>query len=351
MPPTYRIRKQPQHSMSKAAALFGWLFIIALIAACMYWAQQQRQSELDPQTEAEQAVARLNEIRRQVGAPPFTHSPQLAQSAQKHADYLSLDGEDAHDEHNRANPHFSGTELGERTEHAGYFSNSSENLITTSYRISGERGTDELMTALYHRLNLLDPDYDEIGVGWAYRNYGTVVFNQGNRHSRQLCHDKLEGKNQDENEGEYTYAVYCKDELAWISSDQAPAQLPAYIVYPVGSNIEPAYNGDESPNPMPGYSKTGNPLSISFHGEKEDIEVVSFKLFGPEGEVQPTHIMTADNDPNAVLAYTEFALFPLKPLQFAADYRAEFRYRSDDNEAVQTVNWTFRTRDKRSWFE
>lgn len=294
---------------------------------------------------------RLNEIRRQTGAEAFAHSPLLAVSAQSHADYLSLDGGDGHEEHNPDNPYFSGLELAERTDRAGYFADSAENLVSSPIRIGGRRATDELMTALYHRFSLLNPHYDEAAAGWAHRRHTALVFNQGSSGERTLCEQLLAQGTRPAETDQGGELIYCKNSLYPTETLPPPPALPAYIAYPVGSGIEPAYLGDETPNPMPGYEKTGNPISIAFYRDAEGITALSFKLFGPEGEILPTHLMTAANDPNAVMGSHEFALFPLNALQFATDYRAEFRYQSEQNKQPQTIRWTFRTREKRSWFE
>lgn len=340
MPPPYRIIRHPAPKRPRRSGLLLLCLGAVLAAALLLYGQAVlRTPPPDPQAEARQSLERLNQIRRQSGVSGLAYSSKLAQSAQSHADYLSLDPQDAHEEYNPANPYFSGETLGERTEKAGYDADSAENLITTNYPISGSEAAEELMTALYHRLSLLNPAYDEAGAGWARRGHTAVVFNQGSSREREQC-ARID-------EAQARSAAHPQNE-DHCDGTPAPA-LPEYVPYPVGGGIEPAYAGDETPNPMPGYAATGNPVSIAFYGGG-DIEAVSFKLFAGAQEVRPAHLMYHANDPNALMDANEFALFPLEPLRHDTDYRAEFRYRRDGG-AIQTASWQFRTRAKRSWLE
>ena len=60
-------------------------------------------------------------------------------------------------------------------------------------------------------------------------------------------------------------------------------------------------------------------------------------------------ILTASNDINRLLAETEFALFPMKSLEFDKDYRVEFAYRQNNQDKIE--KWQFHTRKKKNIFE
>ena len=143
--------------------------------------------------------------------------------------------------------------------------------------------------------------------------------------------------------------IPCKGVMTSIPTQRPLYVWPVVVKFPMGSQIEPEYDGSEVPNPMPGHKKTGNPVSVAIYGLVGDVRLVSFKLFAPDGEVKDTHILTHQNDPNHLLGKHEFALFTLKPLAFDTEYRAEFRYQADGGEKKEV--WTFRTRKKRHWFE
>ena len=121
-----------------------------------------------------------------------------------------------------------------------------------------------------------------------------------------------------------------------------------YVAFPIGNDIAPAYLGNEIPNPVPDLEITGNPVSISFYGSpsfgRNLVQMQSFQLFAPEGEVHDVRILTAKNDPNQQLNGDTFALFPIKPLHWNTEYRVEFRYIQHGQR--KKLMWQFRTRSK-----
>lgn len=101
------------------------------------------------------------------------------------------------------------------------------------------------------------------------------------------------------------------------------------------------YDGNEQPNPMPNYSRTGNPISIQFYTDKP-IQLKRFKLYDEDGEVKETHLMDRGNDPHNLLTNKEFALFPIKPLRYNHHYRVELDYTIAGK--PKSLMWTFHTR-------
>lgn len=91
---------------------------------------KRRTPNYQPDVEKQQALQRINHWRKAAGVVEFFYSPILVTSAQNHAQYLTLDVHDGHDEDNQLNPHYTGRELLERTYHAGYQSKTAENLVT-----------------------------------------------------------------------------------------------------------------------------------------------------------------------------------------------------------------------------
>ena len=73
--------------------------------------------------------------------------------------------------------------------------------------------------------------------------------------------------------------------------------------------------------------------------------MISFKLFQDNQPINDVKILTASNDINRLLAETEFALFPMKSLEFDKDYRVEFAYRQNNQDKIE--KWQFHTRKKR----
>lgn len=327
------------HSPLQRRLFLFWLPIFGIMLGIAYWSQ----AHYDPEKEAKSGLQRLNQWRNQAGLTPLQVSPLLQTAARKHALYLTKDAH-GHDEINHSNPYFTGESPQDRATAAGYSAPIAENLTIGNFARSGRRSVDGLMTALYHRLSMLNPDHDEAGAAWTRGRNSAFVVKQGSSYDRDLC-DRLPNKSG----ARYILTTYCNGQKTELGLNELPPSYVGAVKFPIGRNIEPEYDGNEQPNPMPNHGATGNPISIAFFGEKDDIQLISFKLFSPTGEISQTHTLTASNDPNNQLSKTEFALFPLEKLDFETKYRAEFRYRQNNQDKVET--WEFTTRKKRHFLE
>ena len=337
MSPKRRKHTQAQHSALTQRMIWFWIPICTIIFVLVYLSQNR----YDPKKEADYGLRRLNYWRAQAGVPPLERNKALELSAQKHAQYLTKDAH-GHDEINRSNPNFTGENPQDRATAAGYSAPISENLTISNFARSGSRSIDGLMTALYHRLSLLNAIQDEAGTAWANGKNTAFVVNQGSSYDRELCDNPPSGSR-------YILTLSCNGKTTEIKLNEPPPEPNIAVKFPIGKNAEPTYDGKERPNPMPRYAKTGNPISIAFFGQKEDIHMESFTVYAPDGEIRDTEVLTASSDPHQLLHKTEFALFPIKPLAFDTEYRAEFRYHQGNQQKVE--EWTFRTRKKRHWFE
>ncbi|MBW6097592.1 CAP domain-containing protein, partial [Pseudomonas aeruginosa] len=151
------------------------------------------------------ALHYLNRIRAQIGLHKLAHAPVLENSARRHARYLTLNPEDGHGEHHPDNPHYTAQKLTERTRLAGYLYNGVHENISTEEEAAEssdsdirtqQRQVDGLMSAIYHRLSLLDRHTDEAGAAFVREDGKTVlVFNQGNGRFERHC---AQGRNQPE---------------------------------------------------------------------------------------------------------------------------------------------------------
>lgn len=329
-----------QSALTRRLYLF-WLPIILVIGGMIYLSQ----TRYKPEKEAQYGLQRLNHWRQKSGLQPFENHLTLQKAAQNHAQYLSQDPH-GHDERNRSNPHFTGKTPQERATAVGYPAPVTENLTISTWARSGKRSVDGLMTAIYHRLALLHPDDNEAGVAWARGRHQAFVVKQGQRQLRELCEQHPPTR-----PTRYTITMKCKGQESKIPLDQPPHQHEIIVKYPIGKQIEPTYDGQEEPNPLPHRKKTGNPISIAFHGyqNKQAIQMQAFRLYRQHTLVKDVKILTANNDPNRLLAPTEFALFPTKPLDFNTEYQVEFEYRHQQQ--THTEKWSFKTRKKKHFLE
>jgi len=223
----------------------------------------------------------------------------------------------------------------------------SENLSTKNY--SAKSSVDGLFSAIYHRFGFLSPSIDEMGIGVTQDSVessrSAFVYLMGNSESNRLCVE-----NSFTGSGRYVYRV-CKDEKHRIKEkvylealDYYKKSNPEIILYPYDGqeDVPPAFY-EEVPDPLPDYTVSGFPISIEFNDYfLKEIKVHSFKLYvdGAE-EVTNVRFMDSDSDPHKRFSSNQYALFPLKRLEYDTAYRVELEFES--KEEVETLVWYFHT--------
>ena len=163
------------------------------------------------------------------------------------------------------------------------------------------------MTAIYHRLSLLDQNIDEAGA--AFESQGKQIalsINQGDSRFNILCQKNrpLSGLSRS------FYQDACHGHAIVYADEISNRKFRPYVTYPQGNFASPVFHG-ERPDPMPHYEMTGNPVSIAFSEQSPPVKMRSFKLYRDTKEIRDVKILDKDNDPNRLLTERQFALFPL----------------------------------------
>lgn len=262
------------------------------------------------------AIEQLNAIRKRVGLMEVKTNTLLEKSATNHANYLtdvatSYNTLMGHYEDNSNYPSdfYTGRDVTTRVAHTqmdlSNYNGVDEDLVYGT--ASSKQSLKSLMVAIYHRFSLLSFDTVEAGAG----NKGlSWVFNIANQTSAQKFSN-------------------------------------AIVVYPSANQKEVTREFvEESPDPLPNTSFSGNPISIAFNPNNfGSIEILSFKLFkvedGENTEVGNTLLMDKSNDPHGKFTTKQFALFPLDPLEASTTYHVEVEYLNNDNE--KSKSWEFTT--------
>ncbi|MCP4755206.1 MAG: CAP domain-containing protein [Proteobacteria bacterium] len=288
----------------------------------------------------------LNRIRRTAGMIPFKTNPILETSAKNHARYLLTNGIIGHVEQSNL-PGFTGKKPEDRALFAGY----SVRAVTENFS-SGQKNVyesiDGLMSAIYHRFGFLDFSKNEIGIGIARDKQGfNFVYNMGNEQLNLFCRYSIYMK-----EGSF-YPNICrhKDKVSAEKFDQRREKTlssnPSIVVWPAeGADDAPVVFYEEIPDPLPDISVSGYPVSIQLNPHYfGPPKIVRFKLFRAETneEVRPVRLLAKDSDPNHRFSEYEFALFPLRRLDWNTAYRAEAMVEVDGR--VLEKEWEFRTKD------
>jgi len=304
---------------------------------------------MDISYEKSEAFNLLNEIRESIGMNTLSYNEALSKAAQAHADYLVRNHENAHDEVEGL-PGFTGKKPEDRAWSAGYLSSQvSENLSTQSR--NAQESVDGLFSAIYHRFGFLDVSIDEVGIGVSQdskeRKNTAFVYLMGNSALNALCLDApFKGY------GHYVYHL-CKDPEHRISQkrfnkakNSSKWLNPKIILYPYDGqkDIPPAFYS-EIPDPLPGYDVSGFPVSVTFNDYFfHKVRLHSFDLYKRSGEkVMPVRLIDHSNDPNGRFSEYQFALFPLKRLEYNTVYYAKIVYEYQGKKYEK--EWSFHTKE------
>jgi len=288
----------------------------------------------------------LNAIRAQMSLRPFVFSTELNIAAKAHSDYLDANDILSHYE-DSDNTLFYAEWPVDRAVKAQYAARYvSENAAAGQMDV--ESAIDGLFTAIYHRLAFMDPQWDEIGIGVTWTKY---VFDMGNSGIRSLCQESQEERDE-ATDGESTYRTICLDTDKWITVDEYDAAVnlspeQSYFVYPPvdATDILPVFT-NETPDPLPYKSYSGNPVSISFNSSVVACDELSKKSFTLVDDNLSASVdiyvdMDEENDPNSIFTTCDFAIFPTERLEFDHHYTASFAY--SDGSGDHTISWGYST--------
>lgn len=302
----------------------------------------------------------LNYLRNFAGLTTLSTNSQLTDSALAHTKYMLDNNVQGHSE-TSGTPGFTGVSPQDRAITAGY------KAPTVSEDISYNKAThtellDDLMTAVYHRMGLLDFTKDEIGFGFEVRPVTTngslwsaLTANLGFKALNDLCNSGGENITS----GSY---YTCNDGTTKISATTYDETLPKdlrsksanLVVWPPANAVVPPSFYEESPDPLPECSVSGNPISVQVNPKFNDqytLDAASFTLTEKSSGHQVEIIKTLSNltdQPDPVAADWKgdrlewFAAFPKERLQWGKTYTAKFNY--TDGSTSSSKTWEFHTK-------
>lgn len=263
----------------------------------------------------------INDIRANVGMPRFKYNSALERAAANHENYIG----DVADTYNVNVTHyeydeypsdyFTGYYPTDRALYEGYEGFYAGDVISYG-NLSTYQSIDGLMSAIYHRQAIFWTFLDEIGIGGLEKNFNF-------KSQPHLMGSRVERIN------------------------FLGALSPEIICYPYSgeTNVRRIFY-EELPDPLPDYSVSGNPISVTFNSYYvTDVDVKSFKLYDESAgniEVTNTRYMDVNNDPNGRFSPYDFALFPLDVLESSHTYRVEVAYVADGEAGTKV--WSFTTR-------
>jgi len=290
------------------------------------------------------ALTYLNEIRVSLGMPKFSAEPHLYQAAKSHSIYQITNNSFGHYE-TSGYPNYTGDSPMDRVIAAGYpvfIADEDISSATLSNNISQE-SIDGLFTAIYHRFGFLDFTKDEIGIGeYQDSNNYAYTYDMGNKKLREFCERGIS----DSIDTEY-YMTPCKNQNIKLSIEKYRSYLnrsnKKYVYYPA-NEIKLGIFTTEVPYPIPGYSFSGNPVSISFNDNIVDCSSMTMNSFSliditTNKNMDIAVTLDQDSDPNHYFHSCDFAIFPKEREEFGHTYKAVFNY--DDNYGNHSIEWKF----------
>jgi uncharacterized protein YkwD len=335
--------------------------MIVVLAAFVFWELTQTQAHTAPHTvrrvkhlpmediahEAAEAFSELNTVREAMGMPIMQENRALQKAAQAHADYLVRHHISSHREESTQEG-FSGSKPVDRALRAGYRARYTGENLSTKSRNAHESITG-LFSAIYHRFGFLNLAFDEVGIAIAQdannpRN-SAFVYLMGNSEIHRLCSETdFRGA------GRYVYGI-CADTQHRIRAqtyDHARNAIkersPKILLYPYDGqeDVPPAFY-DENPDPLPDYDVSGFPVSAEFNNRYfRKVDLLSFRLYTADGlEVHPLRLLDKQSDPHHELTRRQFALLPLKRLEYGTTYRAVLIYKH--KKKTKKIRWSFTT--------
>jgi len=336
------------HSIIMGLLLLFSIYLYLIAEAPVQRVVFREEPLIDNTLQEQKALEYLNYLRVNAGLVPLLENRYLKEAAKNHANYLVLNGAIGHFE-DRNKIGFTGEFGSNRAIYAGYKTSMViENISSNNFNY--KESIDGLMSAIYHRFGFLDFNIDEIGIGVSQNlnnRYQTAfVYDMGSFSLENLC------KNENSTKEFKTYVVgVCADRSLKIDGSLFTKTLrdnklknSKVVIYPFDGqeDIPPAFY-DELPDPLPEYSVSGFPISISFNEAFfKSVKLIDFRLFKGKREIVQKVVYSKESDPNGRLKRGEFALFPLNRLDWNSKYRVEVKYIADGK--TYKKSWHFKTK-------
>jgi hypothetical protein len=280
----------------------------------------------------------INSYRTNTGLNPLKENSHLQCAATKHNEYMAKNRIYGHYEMPNT-PYFIGKTPGDRAINCGYESRYiSENI--SHGQDSYKESIENLMGAIYHRINFLDFDIDEIGYS---KNNQFFTYDMGNSYINTACQKEW-------NIRSGSYGV-CKEFNKIIPTsyiNQLQSKNPKLIFFPYNNmkNVPTTFY-NENPDPLPDYDVSGYPISIHLNPYYfKTLMIKSFEIYQNNKKIENTRILTYKNDPNKQLHKTDAVLFPLTPLKPNTTYHIEAKILAD-NKPIN-LSWDFTTKTIKS---
>jgi uncharacterized protein YkwD len=252
----------------------------------------------------------FNFRRQQIGLAAVTRNGIIDAAAQGHSDYQKVNDTITHDQ-TPGNAGFTGATVSDRLQAAGYRFNAPNyaygEVISATGHTSGFTAAESLITAIYHRYVIFEPQFKEAGSATATVPSGYTYFTTN-------------------------FAV---------NGLGLGLGSGGFVTYPFANqqNVQRNFFSDqEIPDPMPDQNEVGYPVSVHTDIEKT-LTVQSFTL-RRNGTPVDVRLLSNANDPQTPRSAA--SIVPISVLAGGTTYEAQFNGTVDGVPVSRT--WTFTTR-------
>ena len=242
-------------------------------------------------------LERVNHHRTLAGVAAVSPEASLLRAAQAHASYLNSTGQAGHYETQRTDAYYTGRTPFQRITTAGYDYVAAGEVVGSLSSGDPVAAVDALMMAIYHRFIILGSDFMEAGLGVATRRVQgsdmiDVTVDFGSRTVPPI-------------RSRSALTTYPVDGQRGVPLDFAPA--------------------NEAPNPMPGQTLVGYPISIQVD-ERYELRVDAFvvKAVGQGNSGAALSVKRLTHAVNAETPTYAAAVIPFSPLSPSTAYRVLF---------------------------
>jgi uncharacterized protein YkwD len=255
----------------------------------------------------------INYRRGQVGMAAMSPNALIDRAAQAHSEYQKANNEVTHDEV-AGKSGFTGADLLQRLNAASFNFAANANyaygeVISATTNNSGFYMAEELITAIYHRFVIFEPQFKEIGTGAATTTrsytYFTADFAANNGYGPGIGRGQI---------------------MTWPYNGQTA--------------VTPNFFSDfEAPDPVPDRNEVGYPVSV--HGDISGLLAVQSFTIRPRGGAD-LEVRLLKHDTDKETPASAAAIVPLAVLKAATTYDVSFTGTADGVAVVR--NWSFTTK-------
>jgi hypothetical protein len=259
----------------------------ALLVLSVRVASGQTAEELLKDQEIRKTLELINQARAQAGLAEVSLSAELSQGCTKHAQYLVL---------NRGNPRIDGLKAHEEDEALKGASKegAAAGKAAVIHFVKPSQAVSGWLATFYHRIPLLQPALEEVGIGSASDKRETVCL------------------------------VDCIRGVSYKDTTDKKKARPVVYFPEDGQTDVPIAMGPEIPSPLPKdhKGKAGFPITVYF-ATRQDVKKVAVLVTGSDDMAVPAYVSSPEFPATTFTQWNTVCIIPKHQLAMDTTYRVK----------------------------